>query len=257
MATTTSANDRKRPRLFDKEPEFATVLVGPALERFTVHKELLIDSSEFFRGALTGEFKSAKEKEVTLKEDDPLLFEVFLHWLYHGHFPHARFDDDETLVDLWLPKDEPTVNFVPLYLFGDEYLIPKLKVAVLDELVALVQVKNVLWKPDFAMIDEAFRSLPKDDPMCHALVDIYAKYEARELGPHAPKEDLSLLNDEGGFRVCIEFTTMLIVRYFGIHAVCAGGEDCRCTTLDPCTYHDHDNDEARKACVEKRKGIWG
>lgn len=257
MATTTIASDRKRPRLFDKEPEFTTVLVGPALERFTVHKELLIHSSDFFRRALTGEFKEAKEKEVTLKEEDPLLFEVFLHWLYHGRFPHARFDDDETLVDLWMPKDEPTMNFVPLYLFGDQYFIPKLKADVLDELVALVQVKEVVWKPDFAMIDEAYRSLREDDPLCRALIDMFIKYETREFSIHGPSEELDIFNDEGDLCVCVAFAALLVMRFLDLQATCAGGEECRCTTLDPCTYHDHDNDEAREACAKKRKGIWG
>ena len=49
---------------------------------FVVREDLLTHYSEFFRAALTGGFKEAADKIVTLKDEDPDVFGVFVHWLY-------------------------------------------------------------------------------------------------------------------------------------------------------------------------------
>lgn len=40
-------------------------------------------SFKFFRAALTGKFKEAKEKVVRLHDTDPEVFECVVHWLYY------------------------------------------------------------------------------------------------------------------------------------------------------------------------------
>jgi hypothetical protein len=69
---------------------FATV-VGEEGVSFTLHERLLRHYSSFFHAALTGMSKEAEEKHVVLVEEDPLIFELFIYWLYYQRIP-----DDET-----------------------------------------------------------------------------------------------------------------------------------------------------------------
>ncbi|KAF2692218.1 hypothetical protein K458DRAFT_244869, partial [Lentithecium fluviatile CBS 122367] len=51
------------------------------------HEALITHHSKFFSAALTGHFEGACEKTVNLPEEDPLIFEFFVFWLYRERFP--------------------------------------------------------------------------------------------------------------------------------------------------------------------------
>jgi len=65
-----------------------SVTVGTELNAraWTLYESLLCEHSEFFRKALEGEFKEAKEKKVNLPKDKPEVFELFVQWLYAGGY---------------------------------------------------------------------------------------------------------------------------------------------------------------------------
>lgn len=50
-------------------------------------KGLLSHHSEFFRAALEHDFKEGIERKVTLPEDDPRDFEIFVYWLHFQAVP--------------------------------------------------------------------------------------------------------------------------------------------------------------------------
>jgi hypothetical protein len=56
--------------------------VGDPATTFEVHKSILTQHSEFFRAALDGNFREAKEKAIDLKEDVPEIFRILIVWLY-------------------------------------------------------------------------------------------------------------------------------------------------------------------------------
>lgn len=54
----------------------------PSNQDFTVHENLLIRSSPFFKAALGREFKEAKDRIVYLPESNAHAFRVYVQWLY-------------------------------------------------------------------------------------------------------------------------------------------------------------------------------
>lgn len=59
------------------------VLVGPGKQRFEIHKGLICSRSDFFKAALTGNFKEA-DGTIALPDHDPATFKYFVYWLYTG-----------------------------------------------------------------------------------------------------------------------------------------------------------------------------
>ena len=59
-----------------------TVLVGSQETRFDLHRGLLCASSDFFKAAITGNFKERDHHEIKLPEQDVKIFKFFVHWLY-------------------------------------------------------------------------------------------------------------------------------------------------------------------------------
>lgn len=76
------------------DASFATIIIGKEEKKFVVHEHLLTHYSDFFRAALTGDFKEAEDKIVRLEEEDPTVFEFFVHWLYYQRFPDGSKEDD-------------------------------------------------------------------------------------------------------------------------------------------------------------------
>ena len=64
------------------------VVVGSeAPVTFYVHEKLLSKSSNFFEAALSHDWKESKERLIKLEEEDAVVFNVYLHWLYHATLP--------------------------------------------------------------------------------------------------------------------------------------------------------------------------
>jgi hypothetical protein len=61
-----------------------TVVVGEGdgKREFVVHEELICESSDFFRGAMSGEWKEAGDRVVSLPDDDPDVFALYLQAIY-------------------------------------------------------------------------------------------------------------------------------------------------------------------------------
>lgn len=59
-----------------------TVLVGPTEVTWRLHENLLSSTSDFFRSAFNSGFRESIEDRLTLPEDDPQAFELFVRWMY-------------------------------------------------------------------------------------------------------------------------------------------------------------------------------
>ncbi|KAK4543410.1 hypothetical protein LTR36_005553 [Oleoguttula mirabilis] len=62
--------------------DMITVLVGAHEHRFTVHQDLICDSSDFFKAACNGAWKGAGTKTVTLRDVEQYCFKMYVEWLY-------------------------------------------------------------------------------------------------------------------------------------------------------------------------------
>ncbi|KAJ4359525.1 uncharacterized protein N0V89_000080 [Didymosphaeria variabile] len=170
-----------RPRISGVKQAFATVIVGEAKAEFVVHEALLTHYSEFFRAALLGRFQEAETKTVTLKDQNPVTFEIFIHWLYHQRFPHAGYGDDKDLVALYGdPMAENGVSadahrtktqvLVRLYVFGDAHQAVRFKNDALRTLFAHLNGKKH-HVPCPSTYTYAFSRLANTDALCRLLVD--------------------------------------------------------------------------------------
>ncbi|KAL9101781.1 MAG: hypothetical protein Q9163_003000 [Psora crenata] len=88
----------------------ATVVVGREQPcTWNIPKALLVHHSPFFAKALNGPFTEATTLSVTLPEDEPATFELFLNWLYIGKFSYlGKYPKVEAgdLVKVWALCDK-------------------------------------------------------------------------------------------------------------------------------------------------------
>ncbi|KAF2035344.1 hypothetical protein EK21DRAFT_47537, partial [Setomelanomma holmii] len=156
--------------------EFATVIVGYEKKTFTIHKDLLIHYSDFFRAALAGQFREVHENTVKLPEDEPLYFEIFVHWLYYQRFLHKDMGDDADLL-AQLTMEDGAVDadtFIYLYVFADKYKVSQfLHESITGMLFAINDHRNASL-PGPVAINDALSSLDVTSPMCRLIVELIA-----------------------------------------------------------------------------------
>ncbi len=67
-----------------------TLKVGPNEEPIAAHRLIITLDSQYFIGALQGNFKEANSKEILLKEIDVATMHVLLDWMYTGQIELSR-----------------------------------------------------------------------------------------------------------------------------------------------------------------------
>jgi len=96
------------------------VTVGTITEQqsFTVHEDLLLKESEYFRIALKSQFIEGQSKTFYLAEDDPQAFDIFVQYLYTGSYsmPEKVFEEYSNPEELWLGTQAKA------YLLGDKLI---------------------------------------------------------------------------------------------------------------------------------------
>lgn len=103
----------------------AHLIVGPDEVRIPCHKALLGYYSEFFEKALCRSFAEAATSEVSLPEDNPEAFKIFVSWLYTGRMIVKGCDME------LMPYE--TINAaVELWILGDKLMAPKFANAAME-----------------------------------------------------------------------------------------------------------------------------
>lgn len=83
-----------------------TILVGPDKRSFGIHKALLVDASDYFAKATTGDWSEARTKVHTFEDVNVQVFEVFVRWLYTATIELIDAGDvDQILVLAWVLGD--------------------------------------------------------------------------------------------------------------------------------------------------------
>ncbi|KAG9653090.1 hypothetical protein KCU95_g1301, partial [Aureobasidium melanogenum] len=100
--------------------KLVTIIVGSAKEAFSIHKDLLVFYSDYFRAAFNGSFTEATEGRVELLDVEQEVFQNFHAWLYTRKLLEPL--GWCLLVDLWV--------------FGDRFQVPLLQNCVMDEIFA-------------------------------------------------------------------------------------------------------------------------
>jgi hypothetical protein len=222
-------------RISARDSKFAAIVVGPKKARFTVHEELLTYHSPYFRAALTGGFKEAEDKAVTLSEERVPIVEFFVHWLYYQCLPNA--DDPIDLYDAWNDGEADgelmTSNLIELYVFGDKFDVPGLKSQAMTDLFKHIEDVEGTELPSADAIRFAFGNLPEHAPLLQFLADTYCHWARSSMWEHFGRDD---------------WPPAFLGRVLGQYTEFAHGDRDRFIYKDPCDYHAHRDGEERLAC---------
>ncbi|KAF2223772.1 hypothetical protein BDZ85DRAFT_114090 [Elsinoe ampelina] len=107
----------------NKYKRLTTLVVGKGEDIFQVPAVMLSTISPFFKAALSGDWKEATEDKVELPEESPLIFGIFLEWLFRSQMVSTGWEG-------YLTGDHDT-HLVELYIFADHTQIVELKDAII------------------------------------------------------------------------------------------------------------------------------
>lgn len=100
-----------------------TIEVGEEKEHFVVHQSFLCVKSPYFDKALSGSFQEATTRFIRLPEISPILFRIFVAWLYHGslsYLPLPGRTIDEDFKSLEVTEENLEQSFVPEHKVQDD-----------------------------------------------------------------------------------------------------------------------------------------
>ncbi|PTB42335.1 uncharacterized protein TrAFT101_008577 [Trichoderma asperellum] len=154
---------------------------------FSVHEHLICRTSDYFKTAMKAYWDTSTSGSVTLKEEDPEVFEVYLHWLYCETLP-VRNDS---------PGQEGNNEYIQLaqaYVLGEMLQDVNFKDAVLDAI--LIKSRStasdgLCWYPVGPAIRCIYEGTPESSAARRLLVDMYTCHGHEEwLTEWANEDDL-------------------------------------------------------------------
>ena len=118
--------------------DVATValVVGETKTAFQVHEADLFEASPFFKAAFTSNFRERSERTMTLPEDDEVIFDLFVNWLYS-----QRYDIPSPPKD---PKEKHKKYLEPIKLFvlAEKYDVRSLRNLVVSQLFLAMKTRG-------------------------------------------------------------------------------------------------------------------
>ena len=226
--------------------------IGPQRQQYHVHKALITHHSEYFHKALNGPWKEAEDKTVVLDHVDPMIFDIFSHWLYAQKLPTQT--EWDRLAKTYQPaeqhhKEDSVLNKIIVLtkalIFADRFFSPGFHRAVNNAIVDIVVTETKLIDISFlSAVKFAFDFLPEDHIIVKLFVDVYCRLsycQEREMDSEVmecledftpPRHLVKLM--AGYFRVVSNST--LRRSYANFHA---------------CSYHQHANSREREACNKR------
>jgi hypothetical protein len=192
-------------------------------ETTTVHKELLIFFSKYFKAALEDPF--AESTQITLGVDlSGLNLHRFKIWLYTGEIADPKHQEGIC----------ECANHVLLYIFADMMDILALRRKVMDYITLRAPLL-----PEYDTVRIIFTNLPATSPLRkHTLRTYIAHWEAGVDGKDEYAKAVS--NDtEGVLKGFMEEFQRGVARRATDHDV-DSTEDCACCG-DACRYHEHES----------------
>jgi hypothetical protein len=134
---------------------------------FTVHGELICGSSEFFRNALSREWRESKERLVKLPSRQPKAFQLYVQWLYTGrlHLSPRSVEANSTT---------ERTNIKEGYLLADYLQDTKYKDTLVDALRDWIKAASTVQR-ELMVVDlthTMFSETPAEASMRTILVDV-------------------------------------------------------------------------------------
>jgi hypothetical protein len=143
-----------------------TIIVGAEKKKFLLHKKLVCREAPYFDRIFNGNFEEAKTQDYCLREEEAFAFEVFVFYIYNGHFPQ-----DVKAVTGISHVYEPIMKF---YILADKLLMSKeVKTAALEAFAKARDSSGC--RVNEAMIEVVFNRTANDCPMRKLVVDMLSK----------------------------------------------------------------------------------
>lgn len=79
-----SNRPNKRRKIDFGADKTITILVGSGPQKFVAQRDMLTESSSYFRSALKPSWQESKDRKIKLLDHDPTAFSIYLNWLFSG-----------------------------------------------------------------------------------------------------------------------------------------------------------------------------
>lgn len=153
-----------------------TVNVGKEGTKFPVHEAVIRRSSKFFDKAMKEEWATSRvdARTVTLVDEDPAIFKIYLHWLYFKTFPTVTTKNTGRF-------NHETGMLGKSYVMGEMLMDTAFKNAVLvafrDALLNQPFYKPL--RPGSSIVKTIYDGTPEGSPGRRFMVDVWVR-EAKE-----------------------------------------------------------------------------
>ncbi|KAI8939496.1 hypothetical protein NX059_003267 [Plenodomus lindquistii] len=155
---------------------FIQVCIGKEGDRetFNIHESIITIRSVFFKNAMSGNWKEAMDRKVSLPEDDANTFRVYVHLLYTGIVAVSSekapaYDDGSEEFD----------NIARLYVLAEKLQDVKAKNAAINAMLIAkrtMRINNSCCSPTSSCIQIVYAGIANKSPMRKLLVDIFVRY---------------------------------------------------------------------------------
>lgn len=214
-----------------------TVLVGPSRTTWRLHENLLSSSSDFFKSAFNSGFKETLDDQLTLPEDDPQAFELFVRWLYTRAMspPSTNAATTTTMTLPFTTSHPPIQTWLRLYVLASKLLVAELENICVN---AAWRYYNVgTRRPDIRDVQYIYENTPEGSGMRRLLQErlTLGMFRGRQNNP-VTAEWREVLNEtpDLGFDIVNEIS--------GFHWISGGNVPAR-TGSEECAFHRHEKGE--------------
>lgn len=124
--------------------ELVEINVGPNKVKAIAYKSMLVERSGFFEAACHAHWETGKSRTVTLEDQDPDVFAIFVTWVLTGNvksstkFIEVQSSESEEVKAIRLPLQWN--QLAKCYVLGDFLQAPGFKNAVIDMLLYNMQL---------------------------------------------------------------------------------------------------------------------
>jgi hypothetical protein len=160
-------------------PQMITLIVGEGddAKSFSIHQDILCNSSAFFKAACKPQWMKADERVITFPDDDPVALQGMVYWMKHKEI-RVPAGLEATLVR----SEQQWGFFIKLYVLGDKYLVPKLVNDAIDSILIMregryLALANVSYAYLNTMPGSHLRSLIADMVACEIHLDDFEDWE--------------------------------------------------------------------------------
>ncbi|KAG9513370.1 hypothetical protein KCV07_g8846, partial [Aureobasidium melanogenum] len=258
----------------------ATILAGPDAKKFVVHRALLCSKSQYFTKALTGSFEESQTGIVRFEDISPVLFQIFVTWLYNGKIVYTISDGTSTIkqdfknfLECIIPGHDsdklqmnandtsawPCEVLMGLYVLADRLDTKELRIQVMDALTESLLRKKSLGLPP-TVYRYVYANTTAKSPLRKFAVDTLAYNSRHNLADqvfwmHLP-HDLAIAalltsSQRVPHPLCDTCYQKGLSRN-SIDSPLCKDKDLVPYEEDMCLYHEHAHEEEKEACRARR-----